>query len=259
MFLLVWLGSAMFASFLWLMSILFSGSHRNWVYGARHLLVFCHTLLSAVLVLTVLSVALGIYSKLAPYWPELVVSMAFLVGIVLYGMWATSNIAANEIPLEYYHFPLWFKWGLLPFPMLRRGARQKIREAAEKRAKDLKSRAFKERSLDAPSSIARRVPRTDIGALLRQAADSINRYDFDVSKYEERLERDWYNDPAELKGMSVDVLSKYMPRRLAEEVRSQLPSGTINVHAESIGSGVLEEEGDGHRVSWKMHSDEDSD
>jgi len=107
---------AMFASFLWLMSILFSGSHQNWVYGTRYLLLFCHILLICVLVFTASGIALGLYAKFTPHWPELGVTLAFFVVVLLYGMWATSNIAATEIPLEYYHFPNWFKWGLVSVP-----------------------------------------------------------------------------------------------------------------------------------------------
>lgn len=60
---------AMFASFLWLMSILFSGSHHNWVYGARHLLLFCHILLTSVLVLTVVSAYTQNWPPTGPSWP----------------------------------------------------------------------------------------------------------------------------------------------------------------------------------------------
>ena len=101
---------AMFASFLWLLSILFFGTNRNWVYGCRHLLILCHTLLTAIFVLTILGVGLGLWSKLASYWPELAVAMAFFLATALYGIMSVSFLVAEEAPLEYYHFPLWFKW-----------------------------------------------------------------------------------------------------------------------------------------------------
>ena len=247
---------AMFSSFLWLMSILFSGSHRNWVYGARNLLLLCHLLLVSILVLTVASVGLGIYAKLAPYWPELAIAMAFFLTVVAGGMWTTSHLAAEQISLEYYHFPMWFKWGILPFPMLRRGARQKIRDAAEKRAKELTAMAYKERTMLNPkTSSSRSIPGTSVGALLRRAANTIGRRNFDVSKYEARLEDDWYNDAEELKSMSVDVLSKYMPRRLAEEVYIELADETMNVRASTVGSGVFGEEGAERSVSWNLRED----
>lgn len=145
--------------------------------------------------------------------------------------------------------------------MLRRGGRQKIREAAEKRAKELKARAYKERTMlttDSSTARSRRTSRTSVGALLRRAADSIGRVDFDVSKYEERLEEDWYMDSSELRNMSVDVLSRYMPRRLAEEVHNQLATEDVTtVRTASIGRGVF---GDGEhepRVSWNLTDDSD--
>ena len=97
------------------MSILFSANHRNWVYGARNLLVLCHILLVCIFIFTICGVGLGTYSKLAPYWPELGIALSFLVIVVGYGIFSVSNLAANEISLEYYHFPLWCKliWSFL--------------------------------------------------------------------------------------------------------------------------------------------------
>ena len=104
---------AMFSSFLWLMSILFSATHRDWVYGCRNLLVLCHTLLVCIFVLTILGVGLGIWAKLAPYWPEVAISLSFLLIVIVYGLWAVSNLVAEQVSLEYYHFPLWFKLFIL--------------------------------------------------------------------------------------------------------------------------------------------------
>jgi len=121
-------------------------------------------------------------------------TLSFLLIVVGYGMWSTAELAANEIPLEYYHFPLWFKLGLMPSPLLRKGARQHIRTMAEKRAKDLKSRAWKEKSLGSSATsflssttTQRSSSRNSIGYLLRKAANTIGRGNVDVSKYEERL------------------------------------------------------------------------
>ena len=147
------------------------------------------------------------------------------------------------------------KWGILPFPMLRQGGRQKIREMAEKRAKDLMSRAKKERSLTT-STMSRRAPRTSVGILLRRSADAIGRRDYDVSKFEEKLEDDWYTDADELKSMSVEILKSYMPRRLAEEVYNQLTMDQLNeagMRSSHIASGYYDKQ----RVSWKLEDDDD--
>ena len=149
------------------------------------------------------------------------------------------------------------KWGIMPFPMLRRGGQQKIREMAEKRAKDLMSRAKKERSLTT-STMSRRAPRTSVGILLRSSADAIGRRDYDISKFEEKLEDDWYTDADELKTMSVDILKSYMPRRLAEEVHNQLAMDELDeaggVRSSHIASGFYDNK---QRVSWKLEDDDD--
>jgi len=251
---------AMFSSMLWLMSILFSATHRNWVYGCRNLLVLCHHLLIAIFILTIAGVGLGVWAKLAPYWPEVGIALSFLLVIVAYGIYSIANICGNEIALEYYHFPWWFKWGILPFPMLKRGGRQRIREQAEKRAKEVKSRAWKERSFMTESGTSSRSSRsaTSIGKLLRGAACNIGRGGFDVSKYEQKLEDDWYNNASELREMSVDVLQKYMPRRLAEEVHNQLAMEKVDearLSSRHLASGVYEE--NERRISWNLQEDSD--
>ena len=56
--------------------------------------------------------ALGLFSKLAPYWIEFAIAFSFFLIIVVYGIYCTSSLIAEEIGLEYYHFPLWFKWAV---------------------------------------------------------------------------------------------------------------------------------------------------
>lgn len=270
---------AMFSSFLWLMSILFSATHRNWVFGARNVLgkncsfcatelcpddthnsnksyivvtsVLCHHLLVAIFVLTVLGVGLGLYAKLAPNWPEVGIALAFLLVTVGYGIYSIAHLCASETALEYYHYPRWFRWMILPYPMLRRGGRQAIKERAEKRANEIKSRALKEKSVlsDSAKASNRRARRTSVGMLLRSAADALGRLDVDISKFEQKLENDWYTESSELKGMSVDVLNTYMPRRLAEEVHRQLALEKVD---------ATNSKSDGGHVSWKFLGDSDS-
>jgi len=257
---------AMFASFLWLMSVLFSGTHQNWVFGCRHLLVICHTLLCCVLVLTIAGVGVGILTKLAPNWPELVIAMAFFLIIAVCGVYQSSVLIATQLPLEYYHFPLWFKWGILPFPMLTKKSRDNIRAGAHQRAKELKARAFKERTVLDPS-VSLKDSFSPIGRLLRVAADNIGKKDHDISQYEARLEKDWYTKTEELKSMTVDILARYMPRRMADEVHRtlalELDSPTLNeaggLSSVSIGRGEVDDDDNGEkRVSWKIDLSESS-
>mmetsp|Transcript_31762 Transcript_31762/g.47872 ORF Transcript_31762/g.47872 Transcript_31762/m.47872 type:complete len:359 (+) Transcript_31762:359-1435(+) len=244
---------AMFASLIWIMSILFSGTHQNWVFGCRHVLIICHTLLNGMIMLTILGVGVGILTKLAPNWPELVIAMAFFLSIAVSGVYQCSILIATQLPLEYYHFPLWFKWGLLPFPMLTKKSRDKIRAGAHQRAKELKARAFKERTVLDPS-VSLKDSFSPIGRLLRVAADNIGKKDHDISQYEARLEKDWYTKTEELKSMTVDVLARYMPRRMADEVHRtlalELESPTLN----ETGAGGLrmmaKRESVGSRLIW---------
>lgn len=228
---------AMFSSFLWLMSVLFSGSHHNWVWGARKLMALIHVLLVCVLLFTVLGVGLGLYSNLSGKYPELAISLSFFTAVVVSGMYYTGLLVGNELPLEYYHFPFWFKLAVLPFPMLTNRGRKQLRAGAKLRAEELKERAFRERTVLEPDS--KRLATSDLGILLRQAADSLGRDDYDISQYEERLEADWYNSPEQLKRMNVEILGRYMPRRLAEEVHSKLQEEfeDINVPARASGGG----------------------
>lgn len=243
------------------MSVLFSGTHQNWVFGCRHLLVLCHTLLCCVLVLTVGGVGVGIFTKLAPNWPELVIAMCFFLVIVVTGMYHASYLAATQLPLEYYHFPLWFKWFITPFPMFSRKSRERIRVGAEQRAKELKARAFRERTALDPSPAHHAESYTPIGKLLRISADNIGKKDHDISQYESRLEKDWYTKTDELKSMSVDILSRYMPRRLADEVHQNLTLDSLNesggLRSVSIGRGMVNDDDTNveKRVSWQMESD----
>ena len=99
---------------------------------------------------------------------------------------------------------------------------------------------------------------TSIGKLLRGAACNIGRGGFDVSKYEQKLEDDWYNNASELREMSVNVLQKYMPRRLAEEVHNQLAMEKVDearLSSKHLASGVYEE--NDHRISWNLQEESD--
>ncbi len=138
--------------------------------------------------------------------------------------------------------------------MLKRGGRQKIRQNAEIRAKEVKARATTERTLSKPTSKSKRsAPQSGVGLLLRRSADAIGRRKFDVSKYERLLEEDWYCEEDELRNMSVNDLSKYMPRRLAEEVHRQLALNG-KVRTSHIASGSLDDQ---RRVSWNMKEESD--
>ena len=53
--------------------------------------------------------------------------------------------------------------------------------------------------------------------------------------------------------MGIDILNKYMPRRLAEEVYNQLLNEAGELKTSHIASGSVDNE---HRVSWNLHDDD---
>jgi len=195
-----------------------------------------------------------------------VIAMAFFLTIAVCGVYQISQLVATQLPLEYYHFPLWFKWGILFPPMLTKKSRDKIRAGAHQRAKELKARAFKERTVLDPS-VSLKDSFSPIGRLLRVAADNIGKKDHDISQYEARLEKDWYTKTEELKSMTVDILARYMPRRMADEVHRTLaleldsptPNEAGGLSSVSIGRGEVDDDDDGEkRVSWKIDLSESS-
>lgn len=126
--------------------------------------------------------------------------------------------------------------------------------------KELKARAFKERTvLDPSPKLKERY--TPIGRLLRISADNIGKKDHDISQYEERLVKDRYTNTEELKRMNVDVLARYMPRRLADEVHDNFALESLNetggLRSVSIGRGMVGDDEE-KRVSWKIDSEESS-
>eukprot|EP00579_Thalassiosira_antarctica_P018169 CAMPEP_0201951118 /NCGR_PEP_ID=MMETSP0903-20130614/56839_1 /ASSEMBLY_ACC=CAM_ASM_000552 /TAXON_ID=420261 /ORGANISM="Thalassiosira antarctica, Strain CCMP982" /LENGTH=122 /DNA_ID=CAMNT_0048494375 /DNA_START=492 /DNA_END=857 /DNA_ORIENTATION=+ len=104
--------------------------------------------------------------------------------------------------------------------------REKLRTRAKLRAHKLRKRAYQERQKLDPrfreEGNASEYNVSSVGALLRTAAINLGRNDLDISNYEARLEEDLFNEADQLKGRSVECLSRYMPLRLAEEVQQQL-------------------------------------
>lgn len=223
--------------------------------------LFLHILLCTIFVLTSAGIAIAIYTKLAPSWIQvrkyyyiaghgcnskthkflqMAIAHGFLLTSLFSGVWTTSFFIAEEFPLEYFHFPLWFKYTLIPYPMLFQKSRQRIREGALQRAKDLRRRAYEERNiLNDQDEIP--VATTSSGRLLRSCADMLGKNRLDVQRYEAKLLEDWLDDVEDLTGLSANDLMRYMPRKLAEMVFSVLHS-TEPAEGNPAASG--------QRVSW---------
>ena len=231
---------ALFSGYLWLLSVLFSGSHRNWVYGARPLIVVCQRLITAVFLSTTISTTLAVYSNLRGEIPELTLSLLFLGVVVIGGMYKTSIVVAREVPLEYKHLPWLFKLIYMPWPLLTKNGRENVQKGAAVRAKELKVRASRERKeIDAHATTINGI-QSSIGVLLRKAADACGRDEYDIAPYCMKLDRDWYSSVDELRSLDVTAMSAYMPRRLAEEVVRKLrEEGDFNTARErSRRSGI---------------------
>ena len=85
-----------------------------------------------------------------------------------------------------------------------------------------------------------------------------DRKEVDISQYEARLQTDWYTKTEELENMTVDVLARYMPRRMADEVHKILTlESPTGLRSFSIGKGETDDDDDGgKRVSRKRDTTE---
>ena len=234
---------AMFSGFLWILSVLFSGSHRNWVYGARPLLHVCQVLITAVFLSTTVSSVLAVYSNLRGEIPELTISLLFLGVVVIGGMYKTSVVVAREVPLEYKHLPFLYKLIYMPWPLLTKNGREHVEKGAQERARELRVRASRERKEIDAHVTSINGTQSSIGVLLRKAANACGRDEYDIAPYCVKLERDWYNNVDELRSLDVSAMSVYMPRRLAEEVVRRLKEerdfNTAREQSRRSGSGGL--------------------
>ena len=221
-------------------------NHPSFVWEARNLLSHCQILLQSVLALMTIGVALGVYLALNPNWPETAVGLVITLFLSVMNLRTAERFCVAVCPLEVYHLPLPTRLIAMPNHTLSRDGREALRTRAVKRAKELNERrtsssnnkSSTKRTSTNPNSFSSSgtsnnnnnsaqksttsVNTNCVGLLLRDAAIKCGRDDQGVSIYLANLEEDWYSDVDQLKGMAVDVLARYMPRRLAEEVHKEL-------------------------------------
>ncbi|KAL9182665.1 hypothetical protein ACHAXT_013317 [Thalassiosira profunda] len=204
------------ASTLWLFSIVYSCTDKEWAVKCRKSLACCKILFLVTIEFTACSLFLGVYLNLSPYLPETIAALC--VGIPLFLMAFRANCEALTAlaPLELYHSPWWFRF--LIYPSVTHKGREELRSRAKRKADQMRKRAYRERKVVDPGSLTGPRSGTSIGILLRRAAVNLGRLDDDMSSYEAALGDDWYDHPDQMKKMSVGDLKQYMPRRLAEEV-----------------------------------------
>lgn len=205
----------LFGSFHWIMSILWSSSHEDYVLESLKALGHLHSLLCFTQYTILTGLLLGIYCNLSPHWPETVITLAIAIAVFISGTKITLGLNSAVAPLELYHTPSFFKVG---------SSSKGLKTRARLRAQELRKRAYRERKKLDPSFPARSdTTRTSsVASLLNTAVLNLGRIDSDISTYEARLEEDWFNQADQLNGMSIEVLSKYMPLRLAGEVHRLL-------------------------------------
>ncbi|KAL9183205.1 hypothetical protein ACHAXT_004992 [Thalassiosira profunda] len=216
---------AFFGSFLWFLSILHANATEDFVLQSGKLMRFCSTLLIATLQTVTIGLFLGIYSNLSPHWAETIVVLVIAFVINAVGQRHVQKLVFDTSPIETYHLPLWARLLSDPACVVTHKGREELRLRAKQRAEEVKRKAYREREqLDPSLDADAKQSNTSIGTLLRKAAVSLGRSNYDTSIYEARLEEDWYCDASQLKGLGVEVLARYMPRLLAQRLHDILDS-----------------------------------
>ena len=212
------------------------------------MLSHCQILLQSVLALMTIGVALGVYLALNPNWPETAVGLVITLFLSVMNLRTAERFCVAVCPLEVYHLPLSTRLIAMPNHILSREGREALRTRAVKRAKELNERrtpsnnnksTTKRTTSTNPNSSSTSssgasnnnngaeqpttsVSTSSVGLLLRGAAIKCGRGEQDVSIYAANLGEDWYSGVDQLNGMPIDVLARYMSRRLAEEVHKEL-------------------------------------
>ncbi|KAL7540340.1 hypothetical protein ACHAWF_006653 [Thalassiosira exigua] len=217
---------ALVASFFWNMAINYSASSEDFVFQMRRGLSMCFTHWWHTIDVMVVGVALGIYQNLSPNWPETLVALSLALIMLLVAHHAWREALLSVVPLELYHAPLWVTAFLAPLELIVPRRRKQLKARAKMRAKELKKRAYSERMKLDPNfeGTETNASGSSLELLLSRAAVNLGRADLDVSICVRRLEDDLFAEADELKGRSIEFLSRYMPWRLGEEAHRLLES-----------------------------------
>jgi len=222
---------AMLGSALWLESTLYSSTARSFVFEAGKVLTYLQYLMICTIAFVSLGVFLGIYSNLSSDRTGTILAIILIVlSAIVFNRAQTLHGAYQfkALPLEMYHVPLWFKLSMIdpchPFKYMTKRGRDDLRRRAKVRADELKHRAYQTRR-KRDSSIGTEVNQsvsTDIGLILQKSAKRLGKDNSNLSDYEARLNEDWINEIDQLKSMSIERLSRYMPYGLAHGVHKTL-------------------------------------
>lgn len=211
---------ALLGAVYWIHAINFNSSHEDFYLRAVKPLSFLPTLLNMTLWFVSIGLLLGIYLNLSPNWPETIIGISLCILVIYKALTVAKNFFWDTVPLEVYHMPLWGRW---QFPQYRRKeGRHDLKVRAKERARELKRRAYCGRGRPDPNFDLESGSANPVSELLRKAAVKLGVLDCDVYVFEARLNESWLFNVDQLKDMSCDALSRFMPFGLAKEVLSML-------------------------------------
>lgn len=211
---------ALLGAFFWIHAINVNSSHEDFFLQSVKPLSHLHALLQLTVWFVMMGLLLGIYLNLSPNWPETVIALLFYFFLSFKNSSVAKNFVWATVPLEIYHAPWWERCQYSQFR--REEGREELKVRARARAQELKKRAYRERKKLDPSFDVECGVDSPVGGLLRKAAVNLGMLDCDSDVFEARLKEDWLFNVDQLKDMSCDMLSRYMPFGLARELHSLL-------------------------------------
>ena len=171
-----------------------------------------------------LGIFIGTYVKMSPlsnpngHWISYGVTTGVLVVILAVSQRISLTWAIRVAPLEGYHVFL-IRMALAPT----KRSRIELKRLAFERAKEIKSRVYKDRLTIDPQAREIKVRSShDLGILLDKAAMNLGLRNINTVKYEERLNEEFFFEAGHLRGRGVEFLARFIPYRLAEEVHAML-------------------------------------
>ena len=135
---------AFFASMMWITSLNFSANNPNWVYSCRFMMVYCQMLFTFMLLFVTLGLTLAIIQKFALNELQMIITFVLIGLMEIPGLYYIGKLVTEELPLEFYHSPIWWKLFLSPLSFFTKSGRKGIVSGANHRAKELRERFLKE-------------------------------------------------------------------------------------------------------------------
>ena len=190
-----------------MLALMFSKSQPNFMLGSVQFFTNLILMLQFVFLPTMAALCIGVYNVMQDHLVEAIV---LLVMIVVFGgatFVVGNSMLAEQVPLETYHFPLWFK-SYMPWILVGSYKRQ-LKDNACARAAELKKLARMNQLSDDEKKLQE---------LLLEACSRLGKSGEDVGPYLRKLKSDWLESVDQIMEENVDTLGKYMPYALAKKV-----------------------------------------